>query len=215
MPEPTPPATPAASPAKKPFTGWRLVALVLLLTAGVGRLFLYLLMHNSHPKPGAMPTWPVQIGDVFPVKPGDPAIAKWATKPDNTGFLVELVELDTRPIPPKVCALEPDYMAAANRPGGSLTILAQARPGEWRVGWQGGDTLPGEGKPEQVALNCGHDSVLLMSSAELLSWLKMQTGEPDEYPVMSNDMMYMDLTPDPAATTPSDTGTPPPATSAH
>ena len=40
-----------------------------------------------------------------------------------------------------------------------------------------------------------------MSSAELLSWLKMQTGEPDEYPVMSNDKMYMDI---PQVTTPAD-----------
>lgn len=191
-----------AAPAPKRYlSGWGVAALVLLIAAAVGGLFLFLLMHNGHSKKDAMPTWPVQVGDVFAVKPGDAVIARWAAQPDNNGFLVELVELAGQKVTPKVCALEPDYMAGKGQPGGSLNVLAQARQGEWRVRWQGGDTITADGDPEHVALNCGKDAVVLMSSAELLSWLKMQTGEPDEYPVMSNDKMYMDI---PQVTTPAD-----------
>jgi hypothetical protein len=201
MAEPTPET--AAVPAPKRYlSGWGVAALVLLIAAAVGGLFLFLLMHDGHGKKDAMPTWPVQVGDVFAVKPGDPVIARWAAQPDNNGFLVEQVELSGQKVMPKVCALQPDYMAATGQLGGSLTVLAQARQGEWRVRWQGGDTLQANGEPEQVALNCGKDAVVLMSSAELLSWLKMQTGEPDEYPVMSNDKMYMDI---PQVTTPTPT----------
>ncbi len=192
MPEPMPETS--AVPVAKSYLGdWRVLTLVLLIAAGMGGLFLFLLMHNGHGKKGEMPTWPVQVGDAFAIKPGDVVIARWAAQPDNSGFLVEQVESNGQKVTPKVCALQPDYMAAAGQPGGSLTILAQARPGEWRVRWQGGDTLQANDQPEQMALNCGRDAVVLMTSAELLSWLKMQTGEPDEYPVMSNDKMYMDL----------------------
>jgi hypothetical protein len=197
MAEPTPETTPVPT-AKKYLSDWRVVALVLLVAAGLGGLLLFLLMHNGRGKKGEMPTWPVQVGDAFAIKPGDPVIARWAAQPDNSGFLVEQVESNGQKVTPKVCALQPDYMAAKGQPGGALTVLAQARQGEWRVHWQGGDTLQADGQqPEQVALNCGKDSVVLMTSAELLSWLKMQTGEPDEYPVMSNDKMYMDLSQDP------------------
>lgn len=176
---------------------WVALALVAGLALAT-RLFLMLLTHSVE-RHGKTPTWPVRAGDVFRVQAGDAVIAKWATVPDNTGFLVELVQQDGKAVTPKVCALEPDYMAMKTQPGGSLTVLEQAREGEWRVRWQGGDTLPHEGNAEQAALNCGKDAVMLMSSAELLSWLKMQTGEPDEYPVMSNDKMYLDVAPDAAA----------------
>lgn len=217
--QPTPAPGPQPAPAKKSLTGWKLVAFILLLTAGVGRLFLYLLMHHPAQNAGALPTWPVKSGDVFPIKPGDAQIAHWAAQPDNDGFIAELIAQNGQQLTPRVCALQPDYITSPGQPGGSLTVLSQARPGEWRLRWQGGDTIPGDGKPEQIALNCGHDATLLMTSAELLSWLKMQTGEPDEYPVMSNNMMYLDLPPDttqpPAETTPAPAPAPKPAPPAH
>ena len=181
---------------QRPLNARRLAVVTAALLLLVGSAVLALVLHGRHSRRGAMPTWPVQAGDVFRIKAGDAVIARWAESPDNSGFLVELVEQNGKAVPPKVCALEPDYMALKTQPGGALTVVSQAGAGEWRVRWQGGDTLPHEGNAEQAALNCGTDAVVRMSSAELLSWLKMQTGEPDEYPVMSNDRMYRDVAPE-------------------
>jgi hypothetical protein len=162
--------------------GWRLIAFIVLIGAGIARLILALLMHNAH-KTGDLPTWPVTVGDVFTIRPGDLAIEKWATQPDNDGRLVG----------PKICALQPDYLADPASLGGTLTVLALQRLNEWRLRWQGGDTLPGENNPDQIALNCGHEAEILMTTPELHSWYRMQHGDPEPHPTMTNNMLFLDL----------------------
>ncbi len=182
------PALPTAS--KKPrLTGWRLVLLIVVLAAGVARGVLALLSLTAHHRaagPAPMPTWPLKPGDVFTLKPGDPVIAKWAESPDNDGFIVQAIELNGKPVTDaKVCALEPDYMADPAQPGGTLTLVSQDGAGDWRVHWQGGDTLPETPlnpvqSPDQTQsqrnANCGKDALFMMSQAQLHSWLDMQTG---------------------------------------
>jgi hypothetical protein len=76
-------------------------------------------------------------------------------------------------------------MAAADQPGGTLTLISQDGTGDWRVHWQGGDTLPetapdpnqsAEATQSQRNANCGKDALFMMSQAQLHSWLNMQTG---------------------------------------
>jgi hypothetical protein len=172
--------------------GWRLIAFIVLIGAGIARLILALLMHNAH-KTGDLPTWPVTVGDVFTIRPGDLAIEKWATQPDNDGFIVEQLERDGRLVGPKICALQPDYLADPASLGGTLTVLALQRLNEWRLRWQGGDTLPGENNPDQIALNCGHEAEILMTTPELHSWYRMQHGDPEPHPTMTNNMLFLDL----------------------
>jgi hypothetical protein len=191
----------ASKPAakKQRLTGWPLVLLLVVLAAGVARgvLALLSLSAHHHAGPAPMPSWPLKAGDVFTLKPGDPVIAKWAESPDNDGFIVQAIERNGKPVAdPNVCALEPDYMADPAQPGGTLTLVAQDGAGDWRVHWQGGDTLP-PSEPTQPAdaapqtadatpsditptsrtnANCGKDALVMMSQAQLHTWLDMQTG---------------------------------------
>jgi hypothetical protein len=188
MPEESKPAA-----KKQRLTGWPLVLLIVVLAAGVVRGVLALLSLSAHhhaPGPAPMPTWPLKAGDVFTLKPGDPVIARWAESPDSDGFIVQAIELNGKPVADaQVCALEPDYMADPAQPGGTLTLVSQDGAGDWRVHWQGGDTLP-EAPPaadqspdqpqaqtrDQRNANCGKDALFMMSQAQLHSWLDMQTG---------------------------------------
>lgn len=198
MPEDLNPATtPIATPAaKKPrLTGWPLVLLIVVLAAGVARGVLALLSLGAHHRPAGpapMPAWPLKAGDVFTLKPGDPVIAKWAESPDNDGFIVQAIEFNGKPVTDtRVCALEPDYMADPAQPGGTLTLVSQDGAGDWRVHWQGGDTLPPSDAPQpadaasadtapadHANTNCGKDALVMMSQAQLHGWLDMQTGAP-------------------------------------
>jgi hypothetical protein len=195
------PLPPAAPPAPKPaLTGWRKGLVIAGVVAFALRILLALFSITSHhvtktstiATAGALPTWPLKAGDVFTLRPGDPAVAKWTESPDNDGFVVQLVEQNGRPVTEiKVCALEPDYMAAADQPGGTLTLVSQDGAGDWRVHWLGGDTLPIEPlDPKQSAsdtqdqrdANCGKDALFTMSQAQLHSWLDMQTGVTADKP---------------------------------
>jgi len=179
-------------------TGWRKVALKVTLIVFVAAVVLRLLLfavvhfggHGSHtaqstltPAAAPMPTWPLKVGDIFTVKPGDPVIARWAESPDNDGFVVQLVEQNGKPITgsqgtgsASLCALEPDYMADAAQAGGTLTLVAQDGTGDWRVHWHGGDTLPPDTNTESANVNCGKDAVVMMSLVQLHGWLNMQAG---------------------------------------
>jgi hypothetical protein len=189
--DPLPPSPAAPKPT---LTGWRKGLVIAGVIAFALRILLAVFSFSSHhvtktstiATAGELPSWPLKAGDVFTLKPGDPAIAKWAESPDNDGFLVQAVELNGKPVTDtKVCALEPDYMAAADAPGGTLTLVSQDGTGDWRVHWQGGDTLPVEPlDPKQSAsdtqdqrnANCGKDALFMMSQAQLHSWLNMQAG---------------------------------------
>jgi hypothetical protein len=205
--QPRPPVNEPLPPARKPtLTGWRKWLVIAGVVAFALRILLALFSFSSHrvtttstiTTAGALPAWPLKSGDVFTLKPGDPAIAKWAESPDNDGFLVQAVELNGKPLTDtKVCALEPDYMAAADAPGGTLTLVSQDGTGDWRVHWQGGDTLPVEPlDPNQSAsdtkdqrnANCGKDALFMMSQAQLHSWLNMQSGTATDKPTGNNEL---------------------------
>jgi len=206
MPDQLKPAEPPAGKnpaARKPrLSGWPLLLLIVLLAAGVARGVLALLSLGTHHRaagPAPMPTWPLKAGDVFTLKPGDPVIAKWAESPDSNGFIVQAIETGGKRLAAaRVCALEPDYMADPGQPGGTLTLVAQDGAGDWSVRWHGGDTLPPREAPQSTDAapqaadttpsditpagsanaNCGKDALVMMSQAQLHSWLDMQTGTP-------------------------------------
>ncbi len=181
--------TPVSPPSvRKPaLTGWRLAVLIVGIFAVVGRLLLAVLSHHGNlttpaakQNAGSLPAWPLKVGDVFTVKPGDPAIAKWAEAPDSDGFLVQQLEQEGEPVTDgRVCALEPEYMADAAQPGGTLTLVSQDGAGDWVVRWSGGDTMPVEVANTRTA-NCGKSAVILMSFAQLHTWLNMQSGILEE-----------------------------------
>ncbi|MGA7155760.1 MAG: hypothetical protein WBY53_02870 [Acidobacteriaceae bacterium] len=186
---PVPPASEAQpSNASKPpsgtrFTGWRLVLGIIAISAVALRLLLFLLVHvSSHHT--ALPTWPLHSGDVLTLTPGDANIAKWAQNPLATGFVVQQLESDGRALTGiKICALEPDYMADAQQPGGTLTLLDQQPTGDWRVHWSGGDTLPPFVKQKgDFDANCGTNAIVSMTSAQLHSFLNILAGIADSAP---------------------------------
>lgn len=142
------------------------------------RLLLYLLMHLPAHHAATLPTWPLHAGDVLTLTPGDANIAKWGENPDSDGFVVQQLE-PHRPTAsgPVFCALEPDYMADAQQPGGTLTLLDPQPAGGWRVRWSGGNTLPPfiQQKGDFDA-NCGTSAVVLMSPDQLHSLLDILAG---------------------------------------
>jgi hypothetical protein len=178
MPEPIlpprqPPApassTPPPSPARPRLAGWRKVLVLLAFVAAGLRLIMYLLLHfPAHPAT-TLPTFPFHAGDVFPFTPGDANIAKWAQNPLADGFVVQQIDSSGQPVQgAKVCALEPDYMADAQQPGGTLTLLSQRLPGSWQVHWTGGNTLPPYMKKKgDFDANCGTTAVVVMTDDQL------------------------------------------------
>jgi hypothetical protein len=173
-----PPPVPAARPAQ-PL--WRKILLIAAFTAAGLRLLL-LLHVRAHP-PATLPTFPLPAGDVFTFTPGDANIAKWGQNLDTDGFLVQLISAPASPGPaqppaaPRFCALQPDYMADAQQPGGTLTLLSQQPTGDWRVRWSGGNTLaPYSRQKGDVDANCGTNSVLQMSEPQLHSLRDILAG---------------------------------------
>jgi hypothetical protein len=171
--------------AKKPvLDGWRLIALIVAFVVVVIAIAVALRTHHAAsvaPQTtaveGALPTWPLKAGDVFIVKPGDPVIAKWADQPDSTGMVVQEIEREGDTITDgKVCTLQPDFMADAAQPGGTLTLLSQDGAGDWQVRWAGGDTRDSEAASGAASISCGTHAVVLMSMAQLHSWWNMQSG---------------------------------------
>jgi hypothetical protein len=186
------------------------VILIIAVVAVIARLLLALLSHHGHASTntaGTLPSWPLKQGDTFTLKPGDPAIAKWAESPDSDGFIVQLLDADGKPIEDaqgsvgiKVCALMPDYMADADQPGGTLTLVSQDGTGDWRVHWHGGDTMPAADAPTTTDASaddsshhnatCGKDATFTMSLAQLHAWYNMQAGivapQATSSPVSSN-----------------------------
>jgi hypothetical protein len=143
MPDAELPLIDPATPPKPRLAGWRKILFVVGMVAALLRLLMFLLLHFPAKHAAKIPTWPLHAGDVLPLTPGDPNIAKWAENPSADGFVVQQLESDGEPVPgAKVCALEPDYMADVQQPGGTLTLLDQLPTGDWRVRWSGGDTLP-------------------------------------------------------------------------
>jgi hypothetical protein len=176
MPEPIPfpqqsqaPASPAppVEPARPRLTGWRKVLLLIAFIAAGLRLLMFLFLHFPSHHPTALPTYPFHAGDVFPFTPGDANIAKWAQNPDADGFVVQ--QFNSQPLAaPTFCALQPDYMADSQQPGGTLTLIAQQPTGAWQVRWSGGNTLPPYMKKKgDFDANCGTKADLLMSNDQL------------------------------------------------
>ena len=126
-------------------------------------------LNPAHHAPNTLPTYPFHAGDIFTLTPGDANIAKWAQNPLADGFVVQQVETDGHPVPgTKVCALEPDYMADSQQPGGTLTLLSQQLPDTWQVRWSGGNTLPPYMKQkDNFDANCGTTAVVLMTNDQL------------------------------------------------
>ncbi len=183
----TPPAQQPAEtppPARSRLTGWRKVLLIIAFVAAGLRLVMFLLLHFTSHHAGALPTWPLHPGDVLTLTPGDANIAKWAQNPLSTGFVVQQVKTNGKPVEgTKVCALEPDYMADAQQPGGTLTLVSQLPTGDWRVRWSGGDTLPPFIKQKgDFDANCGSNAVVLMTSAQVHSFLNILAGVADSAP---------------------------------
>lgn len=194
MPDDLQPPSSAAAAKSATSTGARVI-LIIAVVAVIARLLLAVLSHNAHSKSnaaGTLPTWPPKAGDTFTLKPGDPTIAKWADSPDNDGFLVQLTDAAGKPIPDpegsvgnKICALTPEFMAAADQPGGTLTLITQEGTGDWRLHWQGGETMPPSEAPTDAEdivhrnASCGKDAYLTMSLAQLHSWFNMQSGIPE------------------------------------
>jgi hypothetical protein len=164
--------------------GWRLIALIAAFVVVVAIVAVVLRTHHAarvSPQAvavaGAIPEWPLKAGDVFTIKSGDPAIAKWADQPDSTGMVVQEIEQEGDTITDgKVCTLKPDFMADPAQPGGTLKLLSQDGAGDWQVRWSGGDTRDSEGTPTGPNVSCGKSAVVLMSMAQLHSWWNMQSG---------------------------------------
>lgn len=168
---------PTASAAHPParharIVGWARALFVLAIVAGA------MLLRERANRPDVLPTWPLRAGDVFPLSPGDANIAKWAQDPSSTGFVVQLLDAHGKPLPTATfCALEPDYMADAQQPGGSLTLVAQQSAGGWSVRWSGGNTVPPFLKGNaHFEANCGKSSLVLMSSDQLHALLDILNG---------------------------------------
>lgn len=179
-PAPAPPSVqqlPAPPPpARPPAPLWRKVLLTLAFLAVAMRLVLFLLLHFHHT--ARLPTWPLHAGDVLTLTPGDANIAKWAQNPLSTGFVVQQLQPNGQsPSAPTFCALEPDYMADPQQPGGTLTLLDQEPTGDWRVRWSGGNTVPPFiKKTGDFAANCGTHAVLLMTPNQLHTFLDILAG---------------------------------------
>ena len=187
MPEPTllpPQSRPLARPR---VAAWRKVLLVLALTAaGLRLVTFHLLNARKHPSaafPGnptgpALPAWPLHAGDVLRLTSGDANIAKWAQDPGSTGFVVQLLDARGNPLPtPTFCALEPDYMADTQQPGGALRLVAQQPAGGWSVRWSGGNTVPPFLKGNaHFEANCGTSAIVLMRSDQLHALLDILDG---------------------------------------
>lgn len=184
--QPTPPLSPSAppTPARAHLKGWRLGLVILGFSAVLLRLLLFLITHALHHQAAALPTWPLHAGDVLTLTPGDANIAKWGQNPLSDGFVVQQLESAGKPLAPgHVCALEPDYMADAQQPGGTLTLLSQQPTGDWRVRWSGGNTLPPFIKQKgDFDANCGTQATLLMSPAQLHTFLDILNGVADSAP---------------------------------
>ena len=165
-------------PAKPRLAGWRKILFVVGMVAVSLRLVMFLLLHFPTQHAAKIPTWPPHAGDVLPLTPGDPNIAKWAENPSADGFVVQQLESDGQPVAgAKVCALEPDYMADSQQPGGTLTLLDQLPTGGWRVRWAGGDTLPPFlKKSENFDANCGRSAVVVLSADQLHAFLDILNG---------------------------------------
>jgi hypothetical protein len=171
--------------AKKPLLeGWRLIALIIAFVVVVVAVAVVLRKHHAArvtPQAaavaGAVPAWPPKAGDIFTIKSGDPVIAKWADQPDSTGTVVQEIEQEGDTITDgKVCTLQPDFMADAAQPGGTLKLLSQDGAGDWQVRWSGGDTRDTEAASGAASVSCGKSAIVLMSMAQLHSWWNMQSG---------------------------------------
>jgi hypothetical protein len=147
-------------------------------------LVLFLLLHVPFRHTARIPTWPLHAGDVLPLTPGDANIAKWAQNPLSTGFVVQQLQPNGQPFAtPTFCALEPDYMADAQQPGGTLTLLAQQPAGSWSVRWSGGNTVPPFlKKTGHFEANCGKTATLLMSPEQLHAFLDILNGVSMSFP---------------------------------
>jgi hypothetical protein len=165
-------------PARPALRGWRKILFVVAIVAVSLRLVMFLFLHFPTRHAAKIPAWPLHAGDVLPLTPGDPNIAKWAENPSTDGFVVQQLESDGQPIiGSKVCALEPDYMADSQQPGGALTLLDQQPTGDWRVSWSGGDTLPPFlKKSENFDANCGRRAVVVLSTDQLHAFLDILNG---------------------------------------
>ena len=183
---PVPPKLPpdVPSPPRTGVSGWRFALLIIGVIAVALRLLLFLLVHLSSHHAAALPAWPLHSGDVLTLTPGDANVAKWAQNPLATGFVVQQLESDGHPVNGvRICALEPDYMADAQQPGGTLTLLNQQPTGDWRVRWSGGDTLPPFVKQKgDFDANCGTSAVLQLTPAQLHSFLNILAGIADSAP---------------------------------
>lgn len=177
---PSPPpsaAPPPPAPTPRPAAPlWPRLVLLLGIVAVVLRLLLFLLTRPSvHP---TLPTAPFHAGDVFTLTPGDANITKWAQSPLATGFIVQQLSPNGQPAPstppvapaPTFCALQPNYMADAQQPGGTLTLLSHQPTGDWQVRWSGGNTLPPFIKQKgDFDANCGTNALLLLHDDQLHS----------------------------------------------
>ena len=175
----TPPSADTPPPVRPRLTGWRKVLVLLGFLAAGLRLLMFLLLHGpAHHATNTLPTFPFHAGDIFTLTPGDANIAKWAQNPLADGFVVQQVETDGHPVPgTKVCALEPDYMADSQQPGGTLTLLSQEPTGAWQVRWSGGQTLaPVANQPAATDANCGNNSVVQMSTDQLYTLHNILAG---------------------------------------
>jgi hypothetical protein len=139
---------------------------------------MFLLLHFPTHHTAPLPTWPLHAGNVLTLTPGDANIAKWSQNPLSTGFVVQQLPSDAQPLAaPTFCALEPDYMADAQQPGGALTLLDQQPTSNWRVRWSGGNTLPPFIKKKgDFEANCGPHAILLMTPDQLHTFLNILAG---------------------------------------
>jgi hypothetical protein len=182
VPAPAPPSVqppPAPPPSTRPPAPlWRKVLLILAFLATAICLVLFLLLRFPVHHTARLPTWPLHAGDVLTLTPGDANIAKWAQNPLSTGFVVQQLQPDGQPFAtPTFCALEPDYMADAQQPGGTLTILNQQPTANWRVRWSGGNTVPPFIKKKgDFEAGCGTHAVLLMTPDQLHGLLDILAG---------------------------------------
>jgi hypothetical protein len=171
-------------PKRPRLAGWRRILLIIAFIAAGLRLVMFLLLHFPAHHAAPLPTWPLHAGDVLPFTPGDANVAKWGQNPLSTGFVVQLLQPNGDPTPtPTFCALEPDYMADAQQPGGTLTLLAQQPTGAWRVRWSGGPTVPPFLKnSSHFDANCGSTATLLITTPQLHSLLDILSGIADSAP---------------------------------
>jgi hypothetical protein len=180
LPPPPPPAPlsppPTSQPSAEPpppvrprLAGWRKVLVIVAFIAAGLRLIMFLLLHFPAHHAAPLPTFPFHAGDVFTFIPGDANLAKWAQNPDADGFVVQQLPPNQQPLAaPTFCALQPDYMADAQQPGGTLTLLSQPLPDTWQVRWSGGNTLPPYIKKKgDFDANCGTNALLLMNNDQL------------------------------------------------